>query len=232
MEKTDIKMRPQGNDELPAKCRDCAKLIRPDIHGKCDICFRLAFEELVLCDLNRCVQEATGFECHAFQLTLKLVGSPGKQMDDLDIDLPAAGEKVALSELLDWDKIGYERALALQKLDRDPDFVYVQLKYQFAWNVSLRRSVFKPVNDFIDFVNATFLSCSEMVDGYVQLLYLAPDHVHLFVESNGDLSPEDITTKIKQYSNNTILEKFPSVIDNLDVDTGIWDKAYFVETMS
>jgi REP element-mobilizing transposase RayT len=71
-----------------------------------------------------------------------------------------------------------------------------------------------------------------MVDGYVQLLYLAPDHVHLFVESNGDLSPEDIPTKIKQYSNNTIVEKFPSVIDKLDVDTGIWDKAYFVETVS
>ena len=232
MERTDIKMRAQMNDELPSICRDCAKLIRPNIHGKCDICYRLAFEERVLCDLNRCIQDATGFECHAFQPTLKLVGSPGKHADDFDMDLPANGEKGPLSELLDWDKIGYERALALQKLDRDPDFVYVQLKYHFAWNVSLRRSVFKPVNDFIDFVNATFLSCSEMVDEYVQLLYLAPDHVHLFVESNGDLSPEAIAKKIKQYSNNAILKEFPSIIDGLDVDTGIWDQAYFVETVS
>ena len=116
-----------SNNDLPTKCRDCAKLIRPDIHSKCDICYRLALEERVLCDLNRCVQEETGFECHAFQPTLKLVGSPGKQADDLDIDLPAAGEKDPLSELLDWDKIGYERALAVQKLDRDPDGVYVQL---------------------------------------------------------------------------------------------------------
>jgi len=77
--------------------------------------------------LNRCVQEETGFECHAFQPTLKLVGSPGKQTDDLDVDLPAAGEKDPLSELPDLDKIGYERALAVQKLDRDPDGVYVQL---------------------------------------------------------------------------------------------------------
>ncbi len=232
MEKTDIKMKAQGNDELPAKCRDCAKLIRPDIHGKCDICFRLAFEELVLCDLNRCVQEETGFECHAFQPTLKLVGSPRKQADGLDIDLPAAGEKDPLSELLDWDKIGYERALALQKLDRDPDGVYLQLKYHFAWNVSRRISLFAPTKKFFGFVYDTCLSCSEMVDGYVQLLYLAPDHVHLFVESNGDLSPEDMATKIKQYSNNAILEEFPSVSDKLDVDTGIWDEAYFVETMS
>ena len=205
------------DNDLPAKCRDCAKLIRPDIHSKCDICYRLALEERVLCDLNRCVQDETGFECHAFQPTLKLVGSPGKQADDLDIDLPAAGEKDPLSELMDWDKIGYERALAVQKLDRDPDGVYVQLKYHFAWNVSFRRSVFSPATHFIDFVNATFLSCSEMVDGYVQLLYLAPDHVHLFVESNEDLSPEDIATKIKQYSNNAILEKFPSVIWNSDI---------------
>ncbi|NQU14738.1 MAG: transposase, partial [Desulfobacteraceae bacterium] len=78
----------------------------------------------------------------------------------------------------------------------------------------------------------TFLSCSEMVDGYVQLLYQAPHHVHQFVESSGDLSPEAMATKIKQYSNNAILEEFPSVIDKLDVDTGIWDEAYFVETVS
>jgi len=232
MEKTDIKMKAQRNDELPVKCQDCSKLRKPDIHGKCDICFKLAFEERVLCDLNRCVQEEAGFECHAFQPTLKLVGSPGKQADDLDIDLPAAGEKDPLSELLDSDKIGYERALAVQKLDRDPDGVYIQLKYHFAWNVFRRISLLAPTKKFFGFVYDTFLSCSEMVDGFVQLLYLAPDHVHLFVESNEDLSPEDIATKIKQYSNNAILEKFPSVIDKLDVDTGIWDEAYFVETVS
>lgn len=221
-----------SNNELRAKCEDCAKLKRPNIHGKCDICFMLGFEERVLCDLNRCVQDETGFECHAFQPTLKLVGSPGRHSDDLDAGPSATGKKDPLSELLDSDKIGYERALAVQKLDRDPDGVYIQLKYHFAWNVSFRRSVFCPANDFIDFVNDTFLSCSEKVDGYVQLLYLAPDHVHLFVESNGDLSAEEIASKIKQFSNSAILEKIPSVRDKLDIDTGVWDEAYFVETVS
>jgi REP element-mobilizing transposase RayT len=52
------------------------------------------------------------------------------------------------------------------------------------------------------------------------------------VESNGDLSAEEIASKIKQFSNSAILEKIPSVKDKLDVDTGIWDEAYFVETVS
>ncbi len=197
-----------SDGELPAICRDCAKLRRPDIHPKCDICFRLEFEERVLCELNRCIQGETGFECHAFQPGLRLVGSPERVGDEPDAGSLAPGKKEPLSALLDWDKIGYERALALQRLDRDPDGVYVQLKYHFAWNVFRRISLFSHTKIFFGFVYDTFVNCSEMVDGFVQLLYLAPDHVHLFVESNLDLSPEKIAGQIKLYSNRAILEKF------------------------
>ena len=181
--------------------------------------------------MNRCIQDEIGFECHAFQPILKLVGSSERQVEDLDADSSAPGKKSSLLELVDLDKIGNERALALQKLGRDPDGVYVQLKYHFAWNV-FRRISLAPTKKFFGFVYDTFLSCSEMVDGFVQLLYLAPDHVHLFVESSGEVSAEEIAGKIKQFSSSVILETFPSVKDRLDVDTGIWDKAYFVETVS
>ena len=30
------------DNDLPTICRDCAKLMRPNIHGKCDICLNLA----------------------------------------------------------------------------------------------------------------------------------------------------------------------------------------------
>ncbi|MFH1243350.1 MAG: transposase, partial [Pseudomonadota bacterium] len=104
-------------------------------------------------------------------------------------------------------------------------------KYHFAWNVFRRISLLSQTKMFFGFVYDTFLNCSAVVDGFVQLLYLAPDHVHLFVESSGELSPEEIATKIKQYSNRAIVEKFPSVKDRLPLDTGIWDEAYFVETV-
>ena len=50
-------------------------------------------------------------------------------------------------------------------------------------------------------------------------------------ELNGELSVEEVVHRIKRFSNNAILEKFPSVRDKLRGDTGIWDEAYFVETI-
>jgi len=140
-------------------------------------------------------------------------------------------KKKSYLRLFHSDKIKYERALALQKLGRDPDDVYVQLKYHLSWNVSLRRAVFSPVNDFIDFVHDIFLRCSELTGGFVDLLYLAPDHIHLYVESDGKLSIEEIIHRIKRFSNNAMLEKFPIIRDKLGGDTEIWDEAYFVETI-
>jgi REP element-mobilizing transposase RayT len=97
--------------------------------------------------------------------------------------------------------------------------------------VSLRRSVFSPANDFFDFVSDTFLKCSELAGGFVNLLYLAPDHLHLYVDSDGELPVEKIVNSIKQFSSHAILKKFPLIKDMLGGNTEIWDQAYFVETI-
>jgi REP element-mobilizing transposase RayT len=91
--------------------------------------------------------------------------------------------------------------------------------------------VFNPINNFIDFVHDTFLACSERVGGFVNLLCLAPDHVHLYVESDGELSVEEMVHKIKRFSNNAILEEFSFVREKFIGDAKIWDEAYFVETI-
>jgi REP element-mobilizing transposase RayT len=50
----------------------------------------------------------------------------------------------------------------------------------------------------------------------MDLLFLAQDHVHLYVESDGELS---------------VVEEFSSIKDKLGGDTELWDEAYFVETI-
>jgi len=218
-------------NELPQKCMECVKSSMKLFHRKCQFCHDMEFQESVLCDLNRCIQSRSDFECHAFQPMLKLVDpSKNKAFVSNGTSARKIKEKFFL-DLLNSDKIKYERALALQKLARDPDGVYMQLKYHFAWNVSLRRSAFSPANDFFDFVSDTFLRCSEQAGGFVDLLYLAPDHIHLYVESDGELSVEEIVHTIKQFSNDAILEEFPLIRDKLDNDTKIWDEAYFTETI-
>ena len=218
-------------NKLPAKCMECAKSKMSRFHRKCHFCRDLEFQESVLCDLNRCIQSRSDFECHAFQPMLKLIGPSKNKMPRFDDNSTREIKEKFFLDLLKSDKIKYERALALQKLARDPDGVYVQLKYHFAWNVSLRRAVFSPAKNFIDFVHDTFFVCGERAGGFANLLYLAPDHIHIFMESDGKLSIEEIVHRIKQFSNDAILEKFPLLRDRLSEDTEIWDEAYFTETI-
>ena len=219
------------SNELPAKCIECNKSTVSRLYRKCRFCNELEFEESVLCDLNRCIQVKLDFDCHAFQPMLKLVSPLKNKVPGFHDGSTRELKKNFISELLKSDKIKYERALALQKLARDPDGVYAQLKYHIVWNVSQRKSVFIPTSDLIDFVNGIFLKCSDMVRGFAYLLHLAPDHVHVYVESDGELSIEEMVQGMKRLSNKTIMDTFPLLRDKLGCKTEIWDEAYFVETL-
>lgn len=216
---------------MPKKCKECArtKVSRP--HIKCYTCYELDFQESVLCDLNRCIQDEVDFKCHAFRPALMVVGQSKDGPFDNEPGIAEAPPKGSFGEILDSDKIKYERALALQKLKYDPDSIILQLKYHFVWNVTHRTAVFRPANDFIGRVYDAFLGCGETVGGFVNLLYLAPDHVHLYVESDGELSVEDMVCDIKGESAKAILEEFPSLRDKLSGEMDLWDEAYFVETV-
>ena len=92
-------------------------------------------------------------------------------------------------------KIKHKKALVLQKMERDPDGVYVELKYHFVWNVINRRPVFHLTDDIFNDIYDIFLRCSELVGGFVNLLWLASDHLHLYVESDGELSVDQMVQK-------------------------------------
>jgi REP element-mobilizing transposase RayT len=219
------------SNELPQKCLECAGSKKSSIHSNCDICHELEFQESVLCDLNRCIQEKADFRCHAFRQALKLVGPSEYDALDRDVLSVESPRGKSSGELFHSDKIKYERALALQKLGRDPDSIILQLKYHFAWNVSKRMPVFASANDFIGYAHDTFQLCSEAVQGFVHLLFLAPDHVHLYVESDGERSVEDMVSDIKKASAGPILEEFAVLRDKLGRKMDLWDEAYFVETV-
>jgi len=220
-----------SSNKLPVKCQECAKLKISRLHKKCHFCRDLEFQESVLCDLNRSIQDMANFQCHAFEPILEMVNLSENSVTG-QLDHPSKRlRKESYLRLFRSDKIKYERALALQKLGRDPDGVYVQLKYHLAWNVTHRMPVFSPTSHFVDLVHDTLLKCSEMVGGFVDLLYLAPDHVHLYIDSDGELSVEEMIHRIKRFSNNAILEKYSSVREKFVKNAEIWDEAYFVETV-
>ena len=217
--------------QLPEKCGGCIKSSRHLIHPRCDLCKNLGFQEEVLCHLNRSVQDPEEFTCHAFQRILRLVNPSAQQVPFSPEGHKERGFQKSFHELLHSDKIGYERALALQRLDRDQDAIYLELKYHLAWNVIHRKPVFAGSENLIDFVSGTFSDCSDLVGGFVRLLWLAPDHLHLYVESDGEHSIESIAQEMKTVSASAILMEFADLKASLDAGNELWDIAYFVETI-
>ena len=219
------------SNKLPIECLECAGFDNARIHESCHVCHALEFPESILCDLNRSVQETTSFQCHAYRPALRLVGALEKETPGQDGGSRVPPKRESFKELFHSDKVKYERALALQKLSRDPDTVILQLKYHFVWNVSLRTPVFVPASAFVSFVHDTFLGCSQAAGGFSRLVYLAPDHVHVYVGSDGERSVEDMVHDIKKISAKTIREEFSSLQDMFGEGVGLWDDAYFVETV-
>jgi REP element-mobilizing transposase RayT len=132
---------------------------------------------------------------------------------------------VNLEALLNSDKFKYQRALSVQRLEQDPDAVYVELKYHLVWNVISRKQVFVNPSDAVNILNDALPICNKFVGGFVSLLWLAPDHIHLYIKSDGEKSVDAIIRYLKRASTKA-LHKTKG-----NLNGGIWDKAFFVETL-
>jgi putative transposase len=218
-------------NETPSKCLECDKFFRSRPIPECPVCRDLKFEKGILCDLNRAVQEWPHFICHAFRPGLKLVDSQGKVKSARAALMDPKKRHKSIQELMASDKFKYQKALALQKLDRDPDGFFVELKYHLAWNVRHRNPILIQEKEYVDFVLDTLAGCGDLVGGAVRLLWLAPDHLHLYVESDGEKSIEAIVRKLKSILNKATLARFPLIKKGLDKGSTLWDKAYFTETL-
>ncbi len=218
-------------DNFPQKCLECEKFYRVRINSRCRVCRDLEFEEKNLCDLNRAVQNGHNFFCHAFRPRLNLVGSAAHRIQSGPALVNRKSRDKSIKEIRASDKFKYQKALALQKLNRNPDEIFVELKYHLAWNVSHRKPVFSPEKEFIDIILDMFIGCGDLVGGIARLLWLAPDHLHVFIESDGEKSIEAIVRKLKAFLKKALLAKFSEVKEGLDKGKALWDKAYFSETL-
>jgi REP element-mobilizing transposase RayT len=225
MENSNIENMPTSI-EIPKKCHECRKYSRPIVHVQCTFCQTLAFQERILCDLNRRVQHPENFECFAFTPTLKLVGS--SKQDEL---CASNGSTEPFQNLFESDRFKYQRALAVQKMKHYPDAVFIDIRYHLAWNVVHRRSSFPDLQNALKMVNDAFFDSSLSVGSFVSLLWLAPDHVHVYLESDGEKPVETLAQEIKRLSESSILVKTSELALNAAAGNDLWDKAYFAETI-
>lgn len=220
---------------LPEKCQQCAKSKRTKVRTECRICADTDFERTVLCELHRSVeQEADEFECHAFTPVLSVAGA-----NDVEASPEAAQDlrenplatQLAISKLWNSDKIKYQTALALQKMDQDPDAIIIELKYHFAWSVQGRRGIFRDFDKYSGIIVKILANAVMPSVRRAGLLWLAPDHVHVFCDSDGEKSVEDTALGLKQMLARGLMEKCPELVGEFLVDGEIWEDSYYAETL-
>ena len=181
--------------------------------------------------MNRSTQDPNDFECYAFKPLLRIIHGPGTKVNDSYSPRKQVLKRESVKRFLSTDRIKYKKAVALQKLKSDPDGVFLDIKYHFAWNVIQRRPLFSPGNDIANFTYGFFSKSIELEGDFVNLLWLAPDHVHLCVDSNGESSVDTVIKEIKRFSEEAILERFFHLTEQPDTEFKIWDAAYFSETI-
>ena len=211
----------------PELCRKCAVRDGRTIHDRCDFCIDLAFDEGNLCDLTRSVQEWGNFDCYAFRPASKPRLSMIESVEVPDDRKPLTSKFVD-DTLLFSDRFKYRHALAVQKIRSDPDSVNMDLKYHLAWNVARRKPVFLPPADARRLIDNAFSVCGEQIGGIANVLWLAPDHVHVHVESNGEKSIETVVKVLKRVSSQALRA---SDVSSSRKGRIVWEKAYFVETI-
>lgn len=167
--------------------------------------------------------------CSAFEPRFKVVNSIARPEKSVERHLNKR-IKEQYFNLLNSDKIKYQRTLALQRLKRDPDAIFMQLKYHLAWNVKYRKPAFKSDGKIAEAAYRLFNESSVVVNDFVNLISLATDHVHILVESNGELSIEELVNRVKEFTGNGLFKESPELRTSFDNDS-IWDDAYFVETI-
>lgn len=102
--------------EMSTKCLECDKYYRSRPIPECPVCRNLEFEEGILCDLNRAVQESPLLVCHAFRPRLKLMSPIGDRIDSRPVLVDRKSRHKSIQEIMASDKFKYQKALALQKL--------------------------------------------------------------------------------------------------------------------
>lgn len=197
----------------------------------CDFCADRGFEEQILCDLNRSAQNTEKFKCRAFRSQPRVRLSTVKDIEGSPDNRESWGAAFDKEALLGSDRFKYGQALAVQRARNYPDTVHLDLKYHLAWNVARRKPIFIRRDDIRAILDKAFCACGKQFGGFASVLWLAPDHIHVYVESDGERSLEAIAKELKRFSSSVLsVELSPEYLCPGKVRR-IWDRAYFVETI-
>jgi REP element-mobilizing transposase RayT len=117
------------------------------------------------------------------------------------------------------------RAYAVQQLSLHPDLITFTIRYHVALSTRQRVNVFSSDHSesIADLVRQAALPF-EQTSAHV--LWLASDHLHLYIDASPDYALDEIVHAIREY----LEHKMADLVPALERDNQpCWERAYFVE---
>ena len=100
-----------------------------------------------------------------------------------------------------------------------------------GWIVRERRPLFSDTQEWVDTLFDIILKSQILSVHYVELLGVAADHVHVYMETDGGMSLEKVIGQLKRLVSQRLMLRFPN-IRNVFKRGQIWEEGYWVETVS
>jgi REP element-mobilizing transposase RayT len=174
----------------------------------------------VLCDLVREGQsEKQPFRCAAFRPALSVV-----RHDEIEASRAEEGnaDTVNISPKDKWF-----RAYAVQQLSFNPNLIDFTIRYHVVLSTRQRVNVFSSEQSepMADLVRQAVLPFEQTT---AHVLWLASDHLHLYIDATPDYSLDEIVHAIREYLEHEIANLFPALPPS---NQPVWERAYFAESI-
>jgi REP element-mobilizing transposase RayT len=203
---------------IPTLCQACYKHYRSTVVKACPFCRDVQFPEAMLYDLVREGQsEKQFFRCAAFRPALSVV-----QHDEIEAS-PVEEGREGTEEMSPKDK--WFQAYAVQQLSLHPDLIDFTIQYHVVLSTRQRVNVFarehgEPMADMVLQAAIPFEQTK------VQVLWLASDHMHLYIDASPDYPLDEIVDAIMEYVEHEMANLLPELKHS---NQPLWKRAYFVE---
>ncbi len=203
---------------IPSLCQACHKYHHATVVKACSFCREVHFPEEMLCDLVRDTNgDEQTFHCNAFRPTLSVV-----HHDETDT---SPTEDVSENTVGMSPKDKWFRAYAVQQLGINPDLIAFTIRYHVVLSTSQRVQCFssehgKPMADLVRQAALPFQQTK------VSVLWLASDHLHLYVDASPDYALDEIVHTIREHLEHEMVHLFPALKHH---NQPVWERAYFAE---
>jgi len=101
-------------------------------------------------------------------------------------------------------------------------------KYHIVWSVYQRKAAFSDAGPFVSFLHDIFLSCGRLMKGKALLVWLASDHLHLYLEIEGKEKVEHLVEDLQSLVQDALFEEFGRLAKEFG-EMKMWEEEYFLE---